>query len=193
MIRRQPVSSLRSPANPAIRRPSEDSHVDTNPIPNTPTIAAGPSPPLAPRRVGKTDVQRIENAKRTFRALDYQYGGACHDAVVTTSPAGFGCSAAMPRTWSRIGSPSPTCTIWLSDGPRSIRAGPRRPHSAGSAFVIAVGPVPDTNVVLPTPLTGEVCERLFSPDRPGCWGAGKSRVTSRKRAEGPPSAGRGRR
>ncbi len=34
-----------------------------------------------------TDVQRIEDANRAFRALDYQYGGgACHDAVVGYLP-----------------------------------------------------------------------------------------------------------
>ena len=37
-----------------------------------------------------TDVQRIEDANRAFRALDYQYGGgACHDAVVGYLPRGL--------------------------------------------------------------------------------------------------------
>ena len=36
------------------------------------------------------DVQRIEDANRAFRALDYQYGGgACHDAVVGYLPRGL--------------------------------------------------------------------------------------------------------
>lgn len=36
-----------------------------------------------------TDVQRVEDANRAFRALDYQYGGgACHDAVLGYLPWG---------------------------------------------------------------------------------------------------------
>lgn len=58
-------------------------------LPSTPPTAAGPPPPLAPR-IGETDVQRIEDANRAFRALDYQYGGgACHDAVVGYLPLGL--------------------------------------------------------------------------------------------------------
>ncbi|MGH4011704.1 MAG: tetratricopeptide repeat protein [Pseudonocardiaceae bacterium] len=38
-----------------------------------------------------TDVQRIEDANRAFRAVDYRYGGgACHDAVVSYLPWGLG-------------------------------------------------------------------------------------------------------
>ncbi|MGQ0717478.1 MAG: tetratricopeptide repeat protein [Pseudonocardiales bacterium] len=37
-----------------------------------------------------TDVARIEDANRAFRALDYQYGGgACHDAVLGYLPSGL--------------------------------------------------------------------------------------------------------
>ncbi len=60
-----------------------------DPVPNTSPTAAGP-PPQAPGRIGVTDVQRIEDANRAFRALDYQYGGgACYDAVVGYLPRGL--------------------------------------------------------------------------------------------------------
>ncbi len=57
-------------------------------VPYTSPTAAGP-PPGVPGRVGVTDVQRVEEANRVFRAVDYQYGGgACHDAVVGYLPWG---------------------------------------------------------------------------------------------------------
>ncbi len=57
-----------------------------DPVPNTSPAAAGP-PPLVSGRIGVSDIQRIEEANRGFRALDYQYGGgACHDAVVGYLP-----------------------------------------------------------------------------------------------------------
>ncbi|HET9116586.1 MAG TPA: transcriptional regulator, partial [Pseudonocardiaceae bacterium] len=58
---------------------------------NTSPVAARlfPPLPLAPGRVGVSDVERIEDTTRAFRALDYQYGGgACHDAVVSYLPWG---------------------------------------------------------------------------------------------------------
>lgn len=61
-------------------------------VPNASPTAAGPPPPppLIPGRIGVTDVQRIEDANRAFRALDYQYGGGtCHDAVVGYLPRGL--------------------------------------------------------------------------------------------------------
>lgn len=60
-----------------------------DPVPGT-SPAAGLPPPLVPGRIGVADVQRIEDANRAFRALDYQYGGgACHDAVVGYLPRGL--------------------------------------------------------------------------------------------------------
>jgi hypothetical protein len=54
-------------------------------VSNTSPTAA--RPPLPPGRIGVTDVERIEQATRSFRALDYQYGGgACHAAVVGYLP-----------------------------------------------------------------------------------------------------------
>src|SRR5437764_826171 len=50
--------------------------------PNT-SPAAGRPAPLTAGRIGVSDVERIEEATRAFRALDYRYGGgACRDAVV---------------------------------------------------------------------------------------------------------------
>jgi hypothetical protein len=60
-------------------------------VPNTSPFAAHlfPPLPLAPGHVGVSDVERIEETTRAFRALDYQYGGgACHDAVVSSLPWG---------------------------------------------------------------------------------------------------------
>jgi hypothetical protein len=60
---------------------------------NTSPAVAGP-PPLACGRIGVTDVERIEDANRALRALDYQYGGgACRDAV-----AGY-----LPRAMRMLG------------------------------------------------------------------------------------------
>src|SRR5436305_15251968 len=51
--------------------------------PNTSPTAAGAPAPLTAGRIGVSDVERIEEATRAFRALDYRYGGgACRDAVV---------------------------------------------------------------------------------------------------------------
>jgi hypothetical protein len=48
-----------------------------------------PPLPLAPGRVGLSDVERIEDTTRALRALDYQYGGGvCQDAVVGYLPWG---------------------------------------------------------------------------------------------------------
>src|SRR5256714_776258 len=65
---------------------------------STPDRVSSPSPtaarllpplPLAPGRVGRSDVERIEDTTRALRALDYQYGGgACQAAVVGYLPWG---------------------------------------------------------------------------------------------------------
>jgi hypothetical protein len=61
----------------------------SDPVSNTSPAAASP-PPLAPGHIGVSDVERIEDATRAFRALDYRYGGgACHDAVVGYLPWGL--------------------------------------------------------------------------------------------------------
>ena len=58
--------------------------------PNTSPTAAGAPAPLTAGRIGVSDVERIEEATRAFRALDYRYGGgACHDAVVGYLPWGL--------------------------------------------------------------------------------------------------------
>jgi tetratricopeptide (TPR) repeat protein len=58
-------------------------------VANTSPAAADPPPPLAPGRIGMSDVERIEDATGAFRVLDYRYGGgACHDAVVDYLPWG---------------------------------------------------------------------------------------------------------
>ena len=58
--------------------------------PNTSPTAAGAPAPLTAGRIGVSDVERIEEATRAFRALDYRYGGgACRDAVVGYLPWGL--------------------------------------------------------------------------------------------------------
>jgi hypothetical protein len=60
-------------------------------VPDTSPLAARlvPPLPLVPGRVDVSDVQRVEDTNRAFRALDYQYGGgACQDAVVGYLPWG---------------------------------------------------------------------------------------------------------
>src|SRR2546421_10248847 len=61
----------------------------SDPVSNTSPAAASP-PPLAPGHIGVSDVERIEDATRAFRGVDYRYGGgACHDAVVGYLPWGL--------------------------------------------------------------------------------------------------------
>lgn len=58
--------------------------------PNTSPTAAGAPAPLTAGRIGVSDVERIEEATRAFRAWDYRYGGgACRDAVVGYLPWGL--------------------------------------------------------------------------------------------------------
>src|SRR5438270_11240132 len=58
--------------------------------PNTASTAAGAPPPLTAGRIGVSDVERIEEATRAFRAVDYRYGGgACRDAVMGCLPWGL--------------------------------------------------------------------------------------------------------
>src|SRR5436305_426766 len=51
--------------------------------PNTSPTAAGAPAPLTAGRIGVSDVERIEEAARAFRALDYRYGGGgCREALL---------------------------------------------------------------------------------------------------------------
>jgi hypothetical protein len=96
-----------------------------DPVPGTSPTAAGP-PPLAPGRIGVTDVQRVEDANRAFRALDYQYGGgACHEP-------GHGTALRRRRRPAQSGRmdlvrhrPGPRCPHPLRSRPGAGQGGPQ--------------------------------------------------------------------